>query len=137
MGKSYDNRWMHRPVIDWNKNIKIEEAGTIEHRMFEGTKKLISIRRSLKMAGDYKNLTWLTPHNIHVAGFIRTMNTKKLYCLLISAIKKLLSPGFIFKEHGAAAAVLYDHWEGKEYQMGHDHQYLVMAPYTFLILEAR
>ncbi|MBL0336141.1 MAG: hypothetical protein IPP73_12770 [Chitinophagaceae bacterium] len=38
MGKSYDNRWMHRPVIDWNKNIKIEEAGTIEHRMFEGTK---------------------------------------------------------------------------------------------------
>lgn len=136
-GKSYDNRWMHRPVIDWNKNKKIAEAGTIEHRMFEGTKKLISIRRSLKMAGDYKNLTWLTPHNIHVAGFIRTMNTNKLYCLFNFSDKEAFITWFIFKEHGAAASVLYDHWEGKEYQMGHDHQYLVMAPYTFLILEAR
>lgn len=136
-GKSYDNRWMHRPVIDWNKNKKIEKAGTIEHRMFEGTKKLISIRRSLKMAGDYKNLTWLTPHNIHVAGFIRTMNTKKLYCLFNFSDKEAFITWFIFKEHGAAASVLYDHWEEKEYQMGHDHQYLVMAPYTFLILEAR
>ncbi len=136
-GKSYDNRWMHRPVIDWNKNKKIEEAGSIEQRMFEGTKKLISIRRSLKMAGDYKNLTWLTPHNIHVAGFIRTMNNKKLYCLFNFSDKEAFITWFIFKEHGAAASVLYDHWEEKEYQMGHDHQYLVMPPYTFLILEAR
>ena len=28
-GKSYDNRWMHRPVIDWKKNERISEEGTI------------------------------------------------------------------------------------------------------------
>ncbi|MBL0336142.1 MAG: hypothetical protein IPP73_12775 [Chitinophagaceae bacterium] len=65
------------------------------------------------------------------------MNTKKLYCLFNFSDKEAFITWFIFKEHGAAASVLYDHWEEKEYQMGHDHQYLVMAPYTFLILEAR
>src|SRR4029079_1850909 len=30
-GKSYDNRWMHRPVIHWDKNEKIDEEGTVEH----------------------------------------------------------------------------------------------------------
>lgn len=136
-GKSYDNRWMHRPVIDWNKNKKIEESGTIEQRMFDSTKKLISIRSTLKMTGDYKNLTWLTPHNIHVAGFIRTLNDKKLYCLFNFSDTQAYVTWFIFKEHGAASSVLYDHWQEKEYQIGHDHEYLVMEPYTFLILEAR
>jgi amylosucrase len=33
-GKSYDNRWMHRPVIDWEKNKRIEEKDTIEEKIF-------------------------------------------------------------------------------------------------------
>ncbi len=33
-GKSYDNRWMHRPLINWNKNKLKDKAGTIENRIF-------------------------------------------------------------------------------------------------------
>ena len=33
-GKSYDNRWMHRPIIDWEKNKNIDIEGTIEHTNF-------------------------------------------------------------------------------------------------------
>ncbi|MGL6268323.1 MAG: hypothetical protein ACRC2O_10350, partial [Chitinophagaceae bacterium] len=36
-GKSYDNRWMHRPVIDWKKNELRKTEGTIEHRVFSST----------------------------------------------------------------------------------------------------
>ena len=41
-GKSYDNRWMHRPVIDWKKNKNIDKKGTIEQRIFSATQKLLA-----------------------------------------------------------------------------------------------
>ncbi|HET7898291.1 MAG TPA: alpha-amylase family glycosyl hydrolase, partial [Flavisolibacter sp.] len=45
-GKSYDNRWMHRPLIDWRKNDKRLEEGTIEYQLYNATKKLLFIRAS-------------------------------------------------------------------------------------------
>ncbi|MEP6949754.1 MAG: hypothetical protein ABI863_10790 [Ginsengibacter sp.] len=46
-GKSYDNRWMYRPVIDWEKNKNIHIEGTVEQRIFSGTQKLLSIRKKI------------------------------------------------------------------------------------------
>ncbi|HEX3024085.1 MAG TPA: alpha-amylase family protein, partial [Chitinophagaceae bacterium] len=39
-GKNYDNRWMHRPVINWQKNKNIETEGTIENKIFSSTQKI-------------------------------------------------------------------------------------------------
>jgi amylosucrase len=136
-GKSYDNRWMHRPVIDWEKNKRINTEGTIEHQVFHATQKLIRIRKKLFAIGDYKNLTWMTPHNIHIAGYLRTFEDQKIYCLFNFTDQEAYLTWFAFKEHGAAPAVLYDHWNEKEIEVGYDHQYLVLEPYQFLILEAR
>jgi amylosucrase len=136
-GKSYDNRWMHRPVIDWEKNKRINTEGTIEHQVFHATQKLIRIRKKLFAIGDYKNLTWMTPHNIHIAGYLRTFEDQKIYCLFNFTDQEAYLTWFAFKEHGAAPAVLYDHWNEKEMEVGYDHQYLVLEPYQFLILEAR
>ena len=80
-GKDYDNRWMHRPVIDWEKNKRIEEQGSTEERVYSATRRLIAIRNKLPMIADAKNLTWLTPHNIHVAGYLRTLENRRVYCL--------------------------------------------------------
>ena len=38
--KSYDNRWMHRPVINWKKNKRITQEGTVEERIFNWHKKI-------------------------------------------------------------------------------------------------
>ncbi|MEJ0083026.1 MAG: hypothetical protein WDM78_19210 [Puia sp.] len=35
-GKSYDNRWMHRPVMDWERIKQIEISGSTEERIFPG-----------------------------------------------------------------------------------------------------
>ena len=43
------------------------------------TQKLINIRKQLPILRDMKNVTWMTPHNIHVAGFIRHDANKKLF----------------------------------------------------------
>ena len=134
-GKSYDNRWMHRPIIDWEKNAKVQEEGSIEHRIFSATKKLIAIRRQLPVVADYKNLTWLTPYNIHVAGYLRTLDETKLYCIFnFSASPSWLSWA-AFKQHGPTPARLLDHWQNNYYTAGFDNEYLVLNPYAFLLLE--
>jgi len=136
-GKSYDNRWMHRPVIDWTKNERINEEGTIEYQVFQSTKKLIQIRKKLFAIGDYKNLTWMTPHNIHIAGYLRTFEDQKIYCLFNFSDQDAYLTWFAFKEHGASPSILYDHWNEQEMEIGYDHQYLVLKPYQFMMLEAK
>jgi amylosucrase len=136
IGKSYDNRWMHRPVIDWKRNEQIHLAGTITHRIFSGTQKLIGIRKALSIVSDYKNLTWLTPHNIHVAGYLRAQDEQKLYCVFNFSNKPAFLTWFAFKEHGAHGQALLDHWTGQKLTIGRDNEYLIIAPYAFHILEA-
>lgn len=134
-GKSYDNRWMHRPLIHWDKNEKINDAGTIENRIFSETQQLIDIRKKLSVAGDYKNLTWMTPHNIHVAGYLRTYDEQQLYCIFNFSDKSAHLTWFAFKEHGSIPTRLYDHWRKTDMLVGHDHEFLVLEPYTFYLFE--
>jgi amylosucrase len=133
--KSYDNRWMHRPVIDWEKNKKIEIEGTIEKEIFSSTQKLIGLRKKTIATGDYKNIMWLSPHNIHVAGFIREHKDQKLYCLFNFCDRAAFVTWYIFKEHGLVSHSLYEHWSNKNFLISEDHEYLIMQPYDFYILE--
>lgn len=134
-GKNYDNRWMHRPVIDWGKNKKAEKENSVEGKVFSATKKLISLRKKITAVGDFKNLTWLTPHNIHVAGYLRTFEQQKLYCLFNFLDKESFVSWHIFKEHGAPPTKLFDHWNATEHTIGEDSEYLVLQPYSFIIAE--
>lgn len=133
--KNYDNRWMHRPMIDWTKNAKIEEKDTIEEKIFSATQRLISLRKKLPVVADRKNLVWLTPHNIHVAGFLRTGDNQRLYCLFNYSRKAAYVTWYAFKEHGKTPIKLYDHWQEKRHTVGSDYEYLIMEPYSFCLLE--
>ena len=136
-GKSYDNRWMHRPIIHWEKNEKINEEGTIENRVFSSTRKLIAIRKKLPAIADYKNLVWLTPHNIHVAGYLRTWEEHKVFCVFNFSHKPSYLTWYTFKPYGMVPETLFDHWTGKKIKVGSDHEYLVIEPYSFHILEQK
>ncbi len=136
-GKSYDNRWMHRPIIDWEKNKKINDPHSNESIIFNATKKLISIRKQHFLVGDHKNLTWLTPHNHQIAGYLRTYDDKKLYCLFNFSNQSAYLTWYAFKEHGSFKPKLYDYWKEKEYTIGLDNDYLIIEPYGFHLLEPR
>jgi amylosucrase len=133
--KSYDNRWMHRPVIDWSKNINVDKPGTIEHIVFSSTQKLISIRKKLSVIADKKNLTWLTPHNIHVAGFLRAWDKDRVYCLFNFSDKEQHLTWYVFKENGMSPSKLFDHWTEKIFDVKKDNEYFVLPAYSFFILE--
>jgi amylosucrase len=136
-GKHYDNRWMHRPIIDWEKNTQTENEESIEGKIFSATKKLLSIRKKLSALADNKNLTWLTPHNIHIAGFIRAYDNERVYCLFNFSNKAAFLTWYAFKEHGFKPSLLVDHYTGNKYKIGPDHEYLVLEPYQFLLLEVK
>jgi amylosucrase len=128
---------MHRPVIDWEKNKKIAVAGTLENKVFTGTQKLIRIRKSLSVVSDYKNLTWLTPHNIYVAGYLRTYEEQRLYGIFNFSSSTSYLSWLAFKEHGMVPAKLYDHWTEKEFTVGTNYEHLIIEPYSFHLLEPR
>ncbi|MEX2657551.1 MAG: alpha-amylase family glycosyl hydrolase [Balneolales bacterium] len=44
--KMRDNRWVHRPSMDWNKVNLRNTPGTIEHRIFSAYQKLVKARKN-------------------------------------------------------------------------------------------
>lgn len=134
-GKSYDNRWMHRPIIDWEKNRRIDTNGSIEEQIFSGTQHLLSLRKKLTVVADHSNITWLTPHNAHIAAYMRDFNDKRIFCVFNFCASTSYLTWFTFKEKNPAPARLYDHWSKQYLTVGPDHEYLIMEPYSFYILE--
>jgi amylosucrase len=134
-GKSYDNRWMHRPVIDWEKNKNINKNGSVEHRIFSGTQQLIALRKKLPVVADHSNLSWMTPHNIQVAGFVRALGNNKLFGVFNFNYQPSFLTWYSFKEQNPGSTRLYDHWKEKTHDIGEDHDYLIIEPYGFLLLE--
>ncbi len=134
-GKSYDNRWMHRPLIDWKKNERLYEEGTVENKIFTAIQNLIAIRKKLAVVADRSNLVWMTPHNIHVAGYIRSFEDERLYAIFNFSDKPAFLTWYAFKEHGLKPAKLLDHWKDKMYNVDDDRDYLIIPPYEFLLLE--
>jgi amylosucrase len=135
--KSYDNRWMHRPLIDWEKNERVNEPGTVEQKVFSGTQKLIRLRKQLDAFADYNNLQWISPHNIHLAAFVRSLNQQRIFCIFNYSDKPAWLTWYAFKEKGNAPSLLYDHWSGKEFTVGRDDEYLIVEPYGFYVMEAK
>jgi amylosucrase len=135
--KDYDNRWMHRPLIDWNKNEKANIAGTTEHKIFSLTKKLLSIRKDLSVIADKKNLTWLNTNNNKIAGYLRSWENDRVYCIFnFSEVDTNIS-WYTFKQNDLKPTKLYDHWSETIINVGYDHQYLTLKPYQFYLLEPR
>lgn len=135
-GKSYDNRWMHRPLIDWEKNERVHEPGTVEQKVFSGTQKLIQLRKQLEAFADYNNLQWISPHNTHIAAFIRSLNQQRIFCIFNYSDKPAWLTWYAFKEKGNAPTTLHDHWRGKDFMVGRDEEYLIVEPYGFYVMEA-
>lgn len=136
-GKSYDNRWMHRPVIDWEKVNRKKVEGTVEQQIFVGIKRLLQIRKAHELFSDLSNISWMSPHNIHVAGFVRRMGNERMYCLFNFSDKAAYLTWYAFREQGEGAGKLYDHWTQSEVALGPDHEYLILEPYGFRILEPK
>jgi amylosucrase len=133
--KSYDNRWMHRPLIDWNKNKKTNVTGSIEHTIFTATQQLLQIRKQLPAIADESNIAWITPHNLHVAAYVRTIATQRVFCLFNFSNQPAPITWYAFKEKGNAPTVLTNCITKEIVQVGNDAEHFVLAAYGYYIFE--
>jgi amylosucrase len=67
-----DNRWLHRPHMDWEKAQGRHKSGTVMGRIYDGIRHLVDLRRRMPalhaQAGSYPVWT----HNEHVFGLLRS-----------------------------------------------------------------
>ena len=132
-GKSCDNRWMHRPIMNWKKNALATEQGTIEYKVFSRTRKLIKIRKSLAAIADFKNLKWLPLQNRAIVGFVRYLNDETVYCLFNFSPEVEYLPYYVFSNFRDRPKKVHDHWSGKKLEIGTDSEMLGFKPYQFYI----
>lgn len=135
--KHYDNRWMHRPVINWDKNERRNVKGTAEHKIFAATKKLLLIRRELEMVSDLGNLEWLHPFNIHVAAYLRSWKGRQLFCVFNFSRENAYLDWQAFAQQGPAPEACFDHWRETIFEIGPAGEYLILEPYSYYLMEAK
>ena len=69
--KSNDNRWIHRPKINWERAELRKKQGTMEYTLFNAMKKMIAIRKETSAFADFNNRELLNVNNEHLLCFIR------------------------------------------------------------------
>jgi amylosucrase len=66
-----DNRWLHRPEMDWQAAARRDQPGTLEHRLFGAITALAAARRRLPALHGGAITTVLAPRDGRVFGFER------------------------------------------------------------------
>ena len=69
--KIHDNRWLHRPKINWDKAELRHQHGTVEHAIFSELAKMIAVRKETAAFADFNNRELLEHDNEHLFAFIR------------------------------------------------------------------
>lgn len=73
--KMHDNRWVHRPTLDWDVLALRNEPGTVQQRLFSQIKQMIAIRKEISAFADLNNRELITLENPHVFAFRRYVQT--------------------------------------------------------------
>lgn len=76
-----DNRWVHRPYMDWEKAAKRREAGSLEAQLFSGIERLIGVRaRTPQLHAAYATEVAETYHR-HLFAYTRPHPLGTLLCV--------------------------------------------------------
>ena len=83
--KAGDTRWLHRPHVDWERAERRHERGSVEQRIFDGLKKMISVRKTIPALADFNNRELLGVANPHLFAFLRTHPERSADAVLVVA----------------------------------------------------
>jgi len=70
--KASDNRWMHRPRINWEDAALRKQHGSVQQRIFDGLQKMIAVRKTTNAFADFNNRELLETQNPHLFAFLRS-----------------------------------------------------------------
>lgn len=131
--KAQDNRWMHRPNIDWEKAELRNRHGTVEQQIFGGLQKMIAVRKSTTAFADYNNRELLDTANPHLFAFMRSNPFVSTDSVLVvcnfDAAPQSLDLGDLGNRGPMQHGQLRDLYSGEAPQQFNDQ--LVVPPYRF------
>jgi amylosucrase len=73
--KMHDNRWVHRPTLDWEVMALRNEPGTVQQRLFSQIKQMIAMRKEIAAFADLNNRELIDMVNPHLFAFHRYVQT--------------------------------------------------------------
>jgi amylosucrase len=79
--KADDNRWVHRPSMDWEAAERRNQAGTVEQRLFDGIRRFVDARAGVDALHAAADQRVLNPGNDSVFVFERTHDDDRLLCV--------------------------------------------------------
>lgn len=79
--KSADNRWMHRPKMDWDLARQRYENHKVEGRVFQAIKRLLEARKNEPLFADSSNFYRMDTRNEHLLAFERYAETDRIVCV--------------------------------------------------------
>jgi amylosucrase len=124
-----DNRWMHRPRMDWAAAERRHLAGSAQAAIWDGLRRLISARRATRATHAQGAGQSLWTGNDHVYGLLRTFAGDRLLVLASFSADEQPVRTAILDEHGmrltASAAVP----DGRPLRA--DGEHLILAPYQY------
>ena len=126
-----DNRWIHRPRMDWNKAEQRGDGQTVTARIFHETCKMIRARKhTLSLHAEARCYAVWT-HNEHVFGLIRAGARGRLLVLANFTERRQMVPRHRIHDMGFKGE-LNDRLEGETLDSWSD---LHLEPYQALWLE--
>ncbi len=134
--KANDNRWLHRPTIDWEKAARRNQHGTVEQRIFDALKKMISVRKGIPAFADYNNRELIDVENPHLFVFLRTRRQQSSGTVMVvgnfDASAQSLDLSTLRNRRHAQAGRMKDLYSGEFLSL--PEAQLPLAPYQFLWL---
>ncbi len=76
-----DNRWMHRPEMNWEREQLKTKKGTVENRIYKTLQHLVALRKSSPEFADHNNTVRVDCRNEHLFAFIRQRDGYRSFCV--------------------------------------------------------
>ncbi|MEM7118407.1 MAG: alpha-amylase family protein [Chloroflexota bacterium] len=101
-----DNRWLHRPYMDWEKVAQREASEGVNGRLFQAVRHLVQARQQMAAFHAEANRLPVWTHNDHVFGLIRQSPRGKILVLGNFSSEWQTVPKYRLEELGFAGPLI-------------------------------
>jgi amylosucrase len=123
-----DNRWMHRPPMDWEAAERRHDPATVEGRLWSGLKRLIAVRRATWAVHGQAAAEPLPSGNEHVLALLRERAGERL--LLLANFSPAPQAVPLSLVHDLRVSVTPDAWAPDGRPLREEDGMLILEPYA-------
>jgi amylosucrase len=123
-----DNRWMHRPPMDWDAAARRHDPASAEGRLWAGLRRLIAVRRATWTVHAQATAEPLWSGNDHVLALMRDRAGERL--LLLANFSPYPQAVPLDLAHGHGVVVTPEAWAPDGRPLRQENGMLVLDPYA-------